>query len=70
RRRRPSRRPPSRLSHIWHPEGVTRQKHSDKRLDERLEDEAEKDEPRGIFELFPRDEDAPLTREPDEDDRP
>ncbi|MGH2971430.1 MAG: hypothetical protein ACRDLE_04750 [Gaiellaceae bacterium] len=49
---------------------MTRQKHSDKRLDERLEDEAEKDEPRGIFELFPRDEDAPLTREPDEDDRP
>jgi hypothetical protein len=42
-----------------------RQKHSEKRLDERLEEETEKDEPRGIFELFERDEDAPLAREED-----
>lgn len=43
-----------------------RQKHSEKRLDERLDEQVEKDEPRGIFELFPRDEDAPLAREPEE----
>lgn len=47
---------------------MARQKHSEKRLDERLDDQAEKDEPRGIFELFERDEDAPISREPDEDD--
>jgi hypothetical protein len=45
---------------------VSRQKHSEKRLDERLDEQAEKDEPRGIFELFQRDEDAPLAREPEE----
>lgn len=47
-----------------------RQKHSDKRLDERLEEQDETAEERGIFELFQRDEDAPISREPDEDDRP
>jgi hypothetical protein len=47
---------------------VARQKHSDKRLDERLEEQDEPAEPRGIFELFERDEDAPLTREAPEDD--
>jgi hypothetical protein len=45
-----------------------RQKHSEKRLDDRLEEDAKKDEPRGIFELFERDEDAPLAREPEDDD--
>lgn len=49
---------------------MTRRKHSDKRLDERLEDEEAQDEPRGILEIFERDEDAPLSREPDEADRP
>jgi hypothetical protein len=49
---------------------VHRPKHSDKRLDERLEEQSEDDEPRGILELFERDEDAPLAREPEEDDRP
>lgn len=49
---------------------MTRQKHSEKRLDERLEAEEDADEPRGILEIFERDEDAPLTREPDETDRP
>jgi len=64
---------------------VHRQKHSDKRLDERLEEQEKESEPRGIFEIFPpqkmlrtfrgpreveRDEDAPLSREPEEDDRP
>ena len=47
-----------------------RQKHSDKRLDERLEEQEQETERRGIFEIFPPDEDAPLSREPDEDDRP
>ncbi len=49
---------------------MTRQKHSEKRLEELLEGEAEPAEPRGILEIFDRDEDAPLAREPDEDDRP
>jgi len=47
---------------------VTRQKNSDKRLDERLDEDAQKTERRGILELFERDEDAPLTREAPEDD--
>jgi hypothetical protein len=35
----------------------------------RLEaEEAERDEPRGIFELFPPDEDAPLARDDGDDD--
>jgi hypothetical protein len=46
---------------------MARQKHSEKRLDERLDEQGEKDEPRGIFELFDRDEDAPISREQDED---
>jgi len=49
---------------------VHRPKHSDKRLDERLEEQEKETEPRGIFEIFERDEDAPLSREPEEDDRP
>ncbi|HEY2544011.1 MAG TPA: hypothetical protein VGH92_13295 [Gaiellaceae bacterium] len=49
---------------------MTRQKNSDKRLDERLDDQGEKDERRGIFELFERDEDAPLAREREDDDDP
>jgi hypothetical protein len=36
-------------------------------LDERLEEPPPTDEPRGVFELFPRDEDAPLSREPEDD---
>jgi hypothetical protein len=44
---------------------VTRQKNSEKRLEELLEEDAEQPEPRGILEFFERDEDAPLTREED-----
>jgi hypothetical protein len=47
---------------------VRRQKHSEKRLEELLDEEAEQAEPRGILEIFPRDEDAPLARESDETD--
>ena len=47
---------------------MARQKNSDKRLDERLEEDAEQAEPRGIFEVFERDEDAPLTHEAPESD--
>jgi hypothetical protein len=47
---------------------VTRQKNSEKRLDDRLEEQEEPVEARGIFELFERDEDAPLTREAPEVD--
>ena len=44
-----------------------RKKHSEKALDERIEQEAEQEEERGILELFARDEDAPLTRNGDDD---
>jgi hypothetical protein len=47
---------------------MTRQKNSDKRLDDRLDEQDEQVEARGIFELFERDEDAPLTREAPESD--
>jgi hypothetical protein len=47
---------------------VTRRKHSEKALDERLDEDAEPDEPRGILEIFARDEDAPLAREAGETD--
>jgi hypothetical protein len=45
-----------------------RRKHSEERLDERLEEEADKDEERGILEVFARDEDAPLARDGKDDD--
>ncbi len=45
-----------------------RKKHSEKALDERIEEEAEQEEERGILEVFPRDEDAPLTRNGDGDE--
>jgi hypothetical protein len=59
---------------------VTRQKNSEKRLEELLEEDVEQPDARGILELFPpqkvlrtsrgpreveRDEDAPLTRAED-----
>jgi hypothetical protein len=47
---------------------VQRRKHSERRLDERLEERPDPDEPRGILEIFPRDEDAPLAREDDSGD--
>jgi hypothetical protein len=47
---------------------VTRRKHSEKALDERLDEDPELDEPRGILEIFERDEDAPLARDPEDDD--
>ncbi|HLX20045.1 MAG TPA: hypothetical protein VKR23_07820 [Gaiellaceae bacterium] len=47
---------------------MTRRKHSDKALDERLDEDAEQDETQGILEIFPRDEDAPLARDPHDDD--
>jgi hypothetical protein len=45
-----------------------RKKHSEKALDERIEQEADQEEERGILEVFPRDEDAPLARDGDDDD--
>jgi hypothetical protein len=45
-----------------------RKKHSEKALDERIEQEAEQGEEQGILELFPRDEDAPLARDGDDDE--
>jgi hypothetical protein len=45
-----------------------RQKNSDKRLDELVREDAEQAEQQGILEIFPRDEDAPLTRAGDADE--
>jgi hypothetical protein len=42
-----------------------RQSNSELRLLKLEEEEPKPDEPRGIFELFDRDEDAPLTRDDD-----
>ena len=36
---------------------------SEQQLQRLAEEEAERDEPKGIFELFDRDEDAPLARD-------
>jgi hypothetical protein len=45
-----------------------RKKHSEERLEERLEEEPSEREERGILEVFGRDEDAPLTRDGEDDD--
>lgn len=45
-----------------------RKKHSEERLDELLQEETPEREERGILEVFGRDEDAPLTRDGDDDD--
>jgi hypothetical protein len=47
---------------------VHRQKHSEKRLEELLDEDVEQVEPRGILEIFERDEDTPLARDPEDDD--
>jgi len=44
-----------------------RKKHSERALDERIDQEPEQEEERGILEVFPRDEDAPLARDGDDD---
>ena len=46
-----------------------RRKHSEQKLDELIEQEPEQEEERGILEVFPRDEDAPLTRNGDDDEQ-
>ncbi len=45
-----------------------RKKHSERALDERIAEEDEQEEERGILEIFPRDEDAPITRNGDDDE--
>ena len=47
-----------------------RRKHSERKLDEAVEEDAEQPEEQGILEIFDRDEDAPLTRDGDDDDGP
>jgi len=46
-----------------------RPKNSELRLIRLEEEEANREEPKGILELFDRDEDAPLTRDPDDDSK-
>ena len=45
-----------------------RRKHSERKLEEALDEDAEQPEEEGILEIFGRDEDAPLTRDGDDDD--
>jgi hypothetical protein len=54
---------------LRHPAGMTdrRPKNSELRLIRLEEEEANREEPEGILELFERDEDAPLTRDADDD---
>jgi hypothetical protein len=44
-----------------------RQSNSELHLQKLEEEESQRDEDHGILELFPRDEDAPLTRAEDDD---
>jgi hypothetical protein len=46
-----------------------RRKHSEQKLDELLDEDAEREEPQGILEIFARDEDEPLTRNGDDDEQ-
>jgi len=56
---------------VRHPAGMTdrRPKNSELRLIRLEEEEANREEPKGILELFDRDEDAPLTRDPADDSK-
>jgi hypothetical protein len=47
---------------------VHRPKNSEKRLQERLEENEEQTREEGILEIFDRDEDAPLARDGDSDE--
>jgi hypothetical protein len=44
-----------------------RRRNSDRRLDRIVREDPPEDEPRGILEIFERDEDAPLARDADEE---
>jgi hypothetical protein len=45
-----------------------RRRNSERKLDQALAEDAEETEEKGILEIFPRDEDAPLTRDGDDDE--
>ena len=45
-----------------------RRKHSERKLEELLDEDAEREEEKGILEIFARDEDAPLARDGEDDD--
>jgi ribonuclease-3 len=51
------------LRHPWPPMAEKRVSNSDLHLLKLEEEEAERDEPKGILELFPKDEDAPIARD-------
>ena len=44
-----------------------RKKHSERKLEELLDEETERGDEKGILEIFPRDEDAPLARDGEDD---
>ena len=45
-----------------------RRKHSERKLEEILDEDAECEGEKGILEIFDRDEDAPLARDEDDDE--
>jgi hypothetical protein len=45
-----------------------RRRNSERRIERVVRADAEQEEPKGIFEIFPRDEDEPLSRDADEDE--
>jgi hypothetical protein len=47
---------------------LTRRKNSERRIERVVRDDAEQDDQKGILEIFPRDEDEPLSRDGDEDE--
>jgi hypothetical protein len=45
-----------------------RQRNSERKIERVVREDAAQEEPKGILELFPRDEDEPLSRDADDDE--
>ena len=52
---------------LWHPEAV-RQRNSERKLEQLVREDEQETEPQGVYELFPRDEDAALARDDGDDE--
>ena len=47
-----------------------RQRNSERRIDRVVREDADQEDPKGILELFARDQDEPLSRDADDDEEP
>jgi len=45
-----------------------RQRNSDRRIERVVREDAEQEDPKGILEVFPRDEDEPVSRDADDEE--